>query len=258
MNYRNKNMLLQIASDLHIEYKNDEVPDPFLYIKPTADILVLAGDIGSFYKIEQLITFLTLLCSKFKSVLYIPGNHEYYRIDGYEEKNLDVLLDDFVLATKNLENFYIMNRKSLQIEDICIVGCTLWSQPIIELPKYMVRIKYMDTRLYSTKHKEDLIFIKKAITYCKEKQLKLVVITHHAPTFDVTRSFSYKKKSFSSLYASNLNYLLTKEKVHTWICGHVHVNFDYITSEGTHLVGNQYGKPKDNIKDYNREKVIQI
>jgi Icc-related predicted phosphoesterase len=179
-------------------------------------------------------------------------------MDGYEQKTIDDLLDTFVLASKHLENFYIMNRKSLQIDDVCIVGCTLWSQSIIDIPKYMVRIKYMDTQLYNNKHKEDLVFIKKAISYCKEKQLKLVVITHHAPTFDVTTSFSSKKRSFSSLYASNLNYLLTKENVHTWICGHVHVNFDYITADGTRLVGNQYGKPKDNINDYNREKVIQI
>ena len=41
---------IQIASDLHIEFKNDDVPDPLNYITPTANILILAGDIGSLYK----------------------------------------------------------------------------------------------------------------------------------------------------------------------------------------------------------------
>ena len=51
MKYKLDMMTIQIASDLHIEYKNDLVPDPLNYLIPSADILILAGDIGSFYKI---------------------------------------------------------------------------------------------------------------------------------------------------------------------------------------------------------------
>ena len=49
---------VQIASDLHIEYKNNNIPNPLDFITPSADILILAGDIGSFYKIQQLTEFL--------------------------------------------------------------------------------------------------------------------------------------------------------------------------------------------------------
>ena len=41
----------QLASDLHIEYQNNRV-NAFDFITPTADILILAGDIGSLYKID--------------------------------------------------------------------------------------------------------------------------------------------------------------------------------------------------------------
>lgn len=253
------NMLsFQIAFDLHIEYKNDEVPDPFVYIEPKAEILILAGDIGSFYKFDQLKTFLSLLCQQFKTVLYIPGNHEYYTVAGIYPKRMEDLLECFMTLEKEFNNFFILNRTSIQIGDVCIVGCTLWSHCIIPLPKYIVRIKHMDTAVYNTLHNQDVLFINKAIAYCKQKSLKLLVITHHAPTYDVTSSFSNKKKSYSSLYASNLNHLLSSDKVHTWVCGHVHVNFDYMTEGGTHLVGNQYGKPKDNITDYDKSKIIYV
>jgi UDP-2,3-diacylglucosamine pyrophosphatase LpxH len=67
-----------------------------------------------------------------------------------------------------------------------------------------------------------------------------------------------KRDRYVSLYFSNLDNLLTKEKVHTWICGHIHQNFDYITNGGTRLVGNQYGKPRDNIDDYSKEFLVKI
>ena len=62
--------------------------------------------------------------------------------------------------------------------------------------------------------------------------------------------------NFQSLYATDLEYLLDKNKVHTWICGHVHKNFDFVSEKGTRVLGNQKGKPKDRIRDYNREFVI--
>ena len=61
---------IQIVSDLHIEQYED-VPNPLDFITPSADILILAGDIGSFYRIQQLIDFLKALCSYFKIVFRV-------------------------------------------------------------------------------------------------------------------------------------------------------------------------------------------
>ena len=52
---------IQISSDLHIECVNDDNIDPLQYITPSADILILAGDIGSLYKIKQLKNFIKQL-----------------------------------------------------------------------------------------------------------------------------------------------------------------------------------------------------
>ena len=45
---------IQIASDLHIEYRSNIIPNPLDLITPSAEILILAGDIGSSYKYNQL------------------------------------------------------------------------------------------------------------------------------------------------------------------------------------------------------------
>lgn len=251
----------QIASDLHIEYKNNEVPDPLTFITPTAEILILAGDIGSFYKFNQLKEFLVKLCVYFKAVIYVVGNKEYYNVDGYKHCSMNILLNTFKKLENTITNLYILNRNSVQIGDICITGCTLWSDIKVAMPSFIVRIGDMNTREYIRRYKEDLSYIETMIDYCQKNTLKLVVITHHCPTYKVIDDCgSLKKKNdkYISLYASNLDYLLNKNNVHTWICGHIHINFDYITQGGTRLIGNQVGKPKDNITDYNKSLIIDI
>lgn len=251
-------MKIQIVSDLHIEYKNDDVPDPLTLITPSARILVMAGDIGSFYKYEQLKKFLERLCPYFDIVIYVPGNHEYYKQQGYKFEHMDILFKRFAKIQHSIDNLYVLNRSSVQIEDVCIIGCTLWSEPTVTIPKFIVRIPDMNTTIYNQKHQYDLLYIKKMIKYCKENKLKLIVVTHHCPTYSLITSKKKLKDKYISLYASNLDYLLTKEYVHTWICGHIHINFDKKTCRGTRLIGNQIGKPKDNIKDYNKKLVIEV
>jgi predicted phosphodiesterase len=246
----------QIVSDLHIEYKNNENVNPLDYITPTADVLILAGDIGSLYKFQQLKSFLTLICHHFKATLYVPGNHEYYLQDNYEPQTLDTLTDLLFSLEKNIKNLYVLQQSSIVIDDICIIGCTLWSYSTIPLPKYIVRIPDMNTFLYNKKHVSDLAYIKTMMKCCKEKNMKLVVVTHHCPTSKVLHS-NTKKDKFRSLYVSDLDYLINKENVDTWICGHIHQNFDF-SIEGTRIVGNQRGKPKDKITDFSKAFLISF
>jgi predicted phosphodiesterase len=249
---------LQICSDLHIEYKNDDIPDPLDYITPSADILILAGDIGSFYKIEQLKGFLEKLCPLFKTVIYVPGNQEYYMVQDYKPISMFNLLNKIYDIEKNIKNLYILNQTSLIVDDICITGCTLWSELKIKLPKFIVRIHGINNEIYDKKYKSDVNYINKMIDYCNSKNLKLVVITHYCPTFKVLNGSNYKKDKYISLYMSELDNLLDSNSIHTWICGHIHKNFDFISDKGTRIVGNQKGKPKDKIVDYSKTYVVEI
>jgi predicted phosphodiesterase len=245
---------LQIASDLHIETM--DTSNPFYLIEPSANILILAGDIGSLYKIEQLSKFLETVCSKFEHVIYVPGNWEYYKLHHHDPLSIDALVTRLENLQLHIKNLHVLNKQSVQFGNICIAGCTLWSDLKTQLPKFIVKIPEMTTSLYKEIFRNNLNYIKHMISYCKENELKLVVVTHHCPSYSCLSGYK-KTDKFVSLYASEID-LLEKEMIDTWICGHTHHNFDFINSRGTRLVSNQRGKPKDNVTNFKKDFVIEI
>lgn len=249
-------LTIQIVSDLHIEYNNDAPVDPLHFITPSADVLIMAGDIGSLYKYDQLHSFIKGIVPYFKHVLYVPGNHEYYLPPKYEPKSIDQLKQVLQNLQDSFVNLTVLDQNSVQIEDICIAGATLWSDLKCELPRF-VRAPHMTTAIYKAHFQSDLEYITSMIDYCSENKLKLVCVTHHVPTFQATGD-RFKNDRYNSLKSSNLDYLLHKDKVDTWICGHVHYNFDFETENGCRVVGNQHGKPKDNIQDFRKDFVIKF
>lgn len=249
---------IQIASDLHIEYDNDGLVDPLEYITPSGDVLILAGDIGSFYKYTQLHDFLNRVSTYFKYVIYVPGNHEFYLPPKHSPMKYEELLEVIDKLESSIENLIILNRKSVQIGDLCIAGATLWSELKCELPKFIVRIHGMDTKTYVENFTKDSNYIKDMIGYCKNYGLRLLCVSHHPPTYQVLTMSTHKRRDkFVSLYASDLSGLLKSDNMIGWICGHIHSNFDFMTDKGCRVIGNQHGKAKDNITDYEKDKVIE-
>lgn len=246
---------LQIMSDLHIETMQGDllVTD---FITPSAKILVLAGDIGRIHKYEQLSNFLKQLCPLFEVVIYVLGNHEFYRVDGVKPKTIPELLEDLEKIRKEIPNLYVLNRDSIIIEDVCIAGCTLWTKSVINVPPFIVRVHEMNTVKYNAMNEADVNYIEDMIKYCSQKKLKLVMVTHHCPTFSMNST--KKNNHYACLYHNNLDRLMSIDKVHTWIFGHIHKNTDHKTKRGTRLVTNQKGKPKDKVIDFVKNKVILV
>jgi hypothetical protein len=122
----------QILSDTHIEnYKYEHVKiDKF--ITPVADILILAGDIGRLSKQTQLENFLKDLCAVFKQVIYVLGNSEFYmglKPDPPGNQTTSLSMDECVNKLKNIgiPNLHVLDRDIVIINNVCIAGCTLWS-----------------------------------------------------------------------------------------------------------------------------------
>ena len=197
------------------------------------------------------------MCSYFQVVLYVTGNHEWYTIPGHEPLSLEELEKRMHKFESIISNLYILNRSSVRIGDLCIAGATLWSKPECQVPPFIVRVHGMRTKEYQDRHNEDLSYLIKIMNYCKKNDHKLLIITHHPPTMKVL-DYTNKRKKFLSLYATNLDYLLDKSKVSTWVCGHVHKNFDFISEKGCRVVGNQKGKKKDQITDYVKDFVFTL
>ena len=246
---------LQIASDLHIEILSTETPNPLDYIKPSSKTLVLAGDIGSLYRYDQLKYFIEQIAIHFEFVLYVPGNHEYYSLKDYKHMSLKILNNRLDILESSISNLIVLNRSCIMLKDVCIIGCTLWSNPSIEIPKFIVQIPELTTNSYIDMYSNDLEYIETISQYCKEQSVKCIVVTHYGPTYDILKG-SKRRKKFLSLYANNLDHLLSNDIIDTWICGHSHHNFDFISPNGTRVISNQKGKPKDKINDYKNNFII--
>lgn len=245
----------QIASDLHLEKLETNTPDPLEFIQPSAPNIVLAGDIGSLYRFEQLTYFFKKLSAQFKRIIYVPGNHEWYKLQNFQSLPMNVLNMRLLSLEDDIDNLHVLNQTSMIIDDICICGATLWSRATCIIPHFIVRtpsIRYSYNRI----HDSHLKYICNMISYCLTLGLKLLVITHHVPTYDLIAERA--NSPYISLYASHLDRLLSSKYVHTWICGHIHKNFDYITEGGTRLVGNQKGKIADKVVGFQKDKVILI
>jgi len=219
---------IQIASDLHIEYndKNNLDIDVSKYIIPKAKVLILAGDIGHLYYYEQLYNFLFKVCKLFQYVLYIPGNHEFYYSTKDHNLPFSILSKRLDSLCDSIHNLHILNRNAVCIQDTFIIGCTLWTKTEDKIPPYAVRIRDIDKNAYNKLHETDLDYLNKMISFLSSFRKKIVVVTHHCPTFNV---FANKEtiNKYTSLYAVDLNRLLNRDTIHTWICGHIHENFDF-------------------------------
>lgn len=245
-------MRIQIASDLHIEYLEDA--NIYNLIKPNAPILVLAGDIGSLYKYDQLKRFLEHLSSQFKYILYVPGNHEFYTIKNIESKSLKQLNYLLLELEKSINNLYILNKNCVKIQNICFIGCTLWSHIGQHefFPYFRVRIKGLNKYLYNKYHQDHIKYINSMINECKRLNLTPNVITHYPPSLKCLKK---KNDEYKYLYASDLEYMVKKIKY--WICGHVHWNFN-IQVGNSYIISNQKGKLRDNVTDYKSDFFLDI
>ena len=121
-------MKIQLLSDLHLESNPGFVAEP----APDADLLVLAGDIGS-YQLRrdgscmaepdwglQRFSPLPQYAGWPVPVLFVPGNHEYDALDFDEAHG-------GLRATCERLGLTWLERETLVLDGVRFIGTTLWS-----------------------------------------------------------------------------------------------------------------------------------
>lgn len=118
-------MNIQLLSDLHLEIHPNFVPEP----APGADVLVLAGDIGS-YQTGSLLADDDFGLARFSPlpqfagwptpVILVPGNHEY---DG---QDFDAAHERLRRTCERLGLIWL-ERQTAVLSGVRFVGTTLWS-----------------------------------------------------------------------------------------------------------------------------------
>jgi predicted phosphodiesterase len=221
--------LLRIASDLHLEWvrdlaKHQDVLPPDELDKES--ILVLAGDIGSG---KPLLAFLNVLVDRFPHVVYIPGNHEYYGSQGYEQWNeqAEVKYGNFSNLT-----FAPGTIEDIEIDGLQIIATTLWTDcgkgdPVTmgavrrglndfngAIPNFSVE-KSME--LHEVAREGIASSLRRTGT-----EIKKVVVTHHTPSH-LLSNIRWKGQLANAGFHSNCEDLMTEDwSPQAWVFGHTH------------------------------------
>ena len=248
-------MKLQILSDLHIECA------PYEFQKTDADIVILAGDIhlgqsGFKWALENITD---------QKVIYVLGNHEFYR------EATPKLIRNLKQLSKET-NICVLENEAVSIKGVRFLGCTLWTdfqllgdidaaiataqlnstdfQQIRMSPHYRT-IKPSDTVIW---HKTTKRWIEQEIESFKDD--KIVIVSHHAPSI---RSIPEESKNdpLSAAFASNLDDFLKWTNAELWIHGHIHKSFDYVIGK-TRIVCNPFGNIDEHNDLFNPMLTIEI
>jgi len=237
-------MIIQYASDLHLEFKENKV---FLNANPLqvlGDILLLAGDIVPFKLLEQHKDFFSFLSDSFSATYWVPGNHEYY--------HFNIATKCGVVNERILSNVFLVNNTSVMHDDVKFIFSTLWSK-ISPAMKYQIQramndfyvIKYRGYPLsiaqYNQLHADSLAFLKEELTL--ETSTKNVVVTHHVPTYK-NYPEKYKDSIINEAFAVELFDLIESTAPDYWIYGHTHGNTTDFEIGKTQLLTNQLGYVK--------------
>lgn len=267
-------MKIQILSDVHNEFLggglaqsrgdfNSKVWEGVIP-KTDADLIVLAGDINIGIKgVEWAINESKQLNLP---IIYVSGNHEYYNQEYYStlKQMRDICRDT---------NVHFLENDEIQIEDVRILGCTLWTDynvvPNLYADEVMsecayalndhrvIRVDggdgYFSPSLAKKIHTESVEWMSNKLTEKTDARMTLVV-THHGPSI-LCQHKSYPISAISGAFHSDLNELVSK--VDCWIYGHTHSNLDAMVN-GCHLISNQPGYPSEDVADFDSMKVIEI
>jgi len=243
-------MKIQILSDLHLEFGTRD------YDFPQADVLVLAGDIhtginGIKWVLDKALKI---------PVIYVLGNHEYYR---HSYPKLLNEIRDSIRGT----SLYILENKAICLDGITFQGCTLWTDFQLTgkpaLASYECEQRMNDYRLirrdptYSKlrpadtqlMHHQSVRWLEKSLSSSQTKSN--VVITHHAPCIK-SIPLEFQNDPISAGFASNLENLIRNAGPELWIHGHIHRACDYLIG-GTRIVCNPAGYPFETIDGFKKE-----
>ncbi len=266
-------MKIQLLSDLHLEAHPHWKAEP----APGADLLVLAGDIGSYQPGSQLVDN-DFGLGQFSPhngwptpVIFVPGNHEY---DGMDFDEAHTRLRE----TCTRLGLIWLERETLVMGGVRFVGTTLWSDfdalapaaapppparhgaqvnPLAQLLKardkafraanYYLR-KTGTTRrgepwLAETLREQALVcqaWLRTALAQPFDGPT--VAITHFAPSL-MSADPRYGLTPGTAGFCNALDDLLPY--VQWWLHGHLHAPSDYV-HRGCHVVANPLGYARKN------------
>lgn len=235
-------MKFRLVSDLHLDFSNyivTSLPDD----KET--VLIVAGDTCEGRYRTLLFNFLDNHYHRFLKIVFVLGNHCYYGENFYTHG--EVIQKE---VQDNYHNVVFLNDTSYKLsDDIQIVGSTLWTDfdkgsPIMMGDAVRCMADYMwiysDDSGYSpirltpneiySQHKASVAYLKAAIHKYRNLGRSVVVVTHHAPTWQSVGD-GFEGDGLNGAFVSDLSDLILDTKPVVWCHGHTHSARDYMVGD---------------------------
>lgn len=233
-------MDFQFCSDLHLEFGENREWLRQHPLKPSADVLLLAGDIVCFSKIEQADWFLDWASANFQQTYWVPGNHEYYHTSINSSNTLNYVVR---------HNIHVVDNISVDFGEVAVHFTTLWTHIADNFADQIERqlsdfhvIKVGNERLSPSYvnylHTNCKRYLQDAlIQYQSKKQL---VVSHHVPTYQ-NYPEQFQRSILNSGFVVEMDGLIEELQPAAWIYGHSHVNVPPFKINATELLTNQLG-----------------
>ena len=250
-------MKIQLLSDLHLETHPHWRATP----APGADVLVLAGDIGSYQPGHQMpdddfgLRQFSPLGGWPTPVIFVPGNHEYDTMDfDLAHARLRETCERLGLIWLE-RSTWMAPWPDCQGRPVRFVGSTLWSDfEALGLPEKAFRAANYYLKKTGTT-RQGLPFLAEQVRaqslLCQawlqpelEKPFagSTVVVTHFAPSLK-SADPRYGLTPGTAGFCNPLDALLPQAQL--WLHGHLHAPSDY-WAEGCHVVANPLGYARKN------------
>jgi Icc-related predicted phosphoesterase len=231
-------------SDLHFELHRDGGAEFLSLLNTRADVLILAGDICGGWMVPWV---MERFCKKYDHVIYVHGNHEFYRCPRPE------VLRFTKEACKKNKNLHWLDCNSIEIDRVVFHGTPLWFKESPLAPKHAIgdwaRIKDYDSWVYEEN--------RRALQFLTENVQKGdVVVTHHLPT-QKSVAPQFEKSVLNPFFVCDVEGLIRVQEPVVWFHGHTHASLDY-EIESTRIVCNPHGYGVENIHAFDLTKVVTI
>lgn len=255
---------IRVASDIHNDFDaaREKRPNTALWYPDHMEddqhtIFAIPGDLWTSGRVLSYAgpSWLGEVSKRFAAVVFVLGNHDFFGgLITSEYQKLKAQIVEQGLSDK----VFLLQNESLVLGNYKFVGATLWTdfnngdKEVLRAASNMMRDygKITPEIIFGAHTESRNFLIENAIKDFEDQ--KLVVITHHAPSF---RSISpvWKSqeqidpiliKNLSAMYASDLDSFIEKSKIDYWLHGHCHSASNYLLGN-TRVVCNPRGYPKD-------------
>lgn len=231
-------------------------------------MLALLGDVGLAFT-PQLKAFLHHQATRFETVIYIAGNHEFYNHHQQPTKTVEAQEQWLKDVCSEVDNLHFMEKNAMDIKGVRVLATTLWSfippsiQSLAESSLNDYRLSYMSPGRKLTANDTSQWYVDSAqwltdeIAAANKRQQPVLVLTHHTPSLQGTSNPRYDGNELTHCFSSDLSRLLQDPAVKAWACGHTHWNFDMKGEDNrTRLVSNQRGYPHGKTQQYDKEGAV--